>query len=65
MGTVWRAERADGAFDMIGAVKLVSRGLATDAILRRFHQERQILASLNHPNITALLDGGTTADGLP
>ena len=47
------------------AVKLVSRGLDTDVVLRRFQQERQILASLSHPNITALLDGGTTAGGLP
>ena len=65
MGTVWLAERADGAFEQKAALKLVSRGLETEAILQRFHQERQILASLNHPNITALLDGGTTADGAP
>ncbi|MEK7751271.1 MAG: serine/threonine-protein kinase, partial [Acidobacteriota bacterium] len=65
MGTVWRGVRADGAFEKQVAVKLISRGLDTELILRRFHQERQILASLNHPHITALLDGGTTADGLP
>jgi tetratricopeptide (TPR) repeat protein len=65
MGTVWRAGRADGAFEKDVAIKLVSRGLDTDAVLRRFQQERQILASLNHPHITALLDGGTTADGRP
>src|SRR5262249_28894707 len=44
MGAVWLAERADGAFDKKVAVKLVNRGLETDAVLRRFHQERQILA---------------------
>ena len=37
----------------------------TDAIVRRFRNERQILASLDHPNISGLLDGGTTPDGLP
>jgi len=31
----------------------------------RFKNERQILASLDHPNIAKILDGGTTADGLP
>ena len=36
----------------------------TEAIVRRFVQERDVLASLNHPNIARLLDGGTT-DGLP
>lgn len=65
MGTVWRGVRADGAFEKEVAIKLVSRGLDTEVVLRRFQQERQILASLNHPHITALLDGGTTADGLP
>ncbi len=65
MGTVWLGVRADGAFEKQVAVKLVSRGLDTEVVLRRFQQERQILASLNHPHITALLDGGTTTDGLP
>ena len=37
----------------------------SDAILRRFFNERQILASLKHPNIAHLIDGGTTDDGLP
>ncbi len=65
MGTVWLGVRADGAFEKQVAVKLVSRGLDTEVVLRRFQQERQILASLSHPHITTLFDGGTTADGLP
>ena len=47
------------------ALKIIKRGMDTDAILRRFVTERQILANLQHPNIAAFLDGGTTSDGLP
>ena len=65
MGAVYLAERADGLFKTNAAVKLIKRGMDTDSILRRFRNERQILAALNHPNIGRLLDGGTTADGLP
>lgn len=65
MGAVYLAERADGQFRQQAAVKLVKRGMDTDFILRRFRQERQILASLNHPYIARLLDGGSTGDGLP
>ncbi len=65
MGAAYLAGRADDAFEKRVAIKLVKRGMDTDAILRRFLHERQILASLDHPNIARLLDGGTTADGLP
>jgi serine/threonine protein kinase/Tfp pilus assembly protein PilF len=65
MGAVYSAERADGMFKTKAAVKLIKRGMDTDSILRRFRNERQILAALNHPNIARLLDGGTTDDGLP
>ncbi len=65
MGAVYLAERADGMFKTKAAVKLIKRGMDTDSILRRFRNERQILAALNHPNIALLLDGGTTAEGLP
>jgi serine/threonine protein kinase len=65
MGTVYLAERADGAFEQRVAIKVVRRGLDTEAVLRRFLAERQILASLDHPGIARLLDGGSTPDGLP
>jgi len=65
MGTVYLAERSDGAFAMKAALKLLRRGLDTDDLLARFRHERQILASLQHPNIARLLDGGATADGRP
>jgi serine/threonine-protein kinase len=65
MGTVYLAERADGAFDKRVAVKVVKRGMDTAEVLRRFSEERRILASLDHPNVARLLDGGATADGRP
>jgi serine/threonine protein kinase/Tfp pilus assembly protein PilF len=65
MGAVYLANRADGSFRQQVAIKLIKRGMDTDFILRRFRQERQILATLSHPYIARLLDGGTTKDGLP
>ncbi|HSB64439.1 MAG TPA: protein kinase [Thermoanaerobaculia bacterium] len=65
MGTVYLAERADATFRKQVALKLVSAGLDASYFLKRFHDERQILASLSHPNIAMLLDGGTTEDGFP
>jgi len=65
MGTVYLAVRADQEFRQRAAIKLLKRGMDTDFIIRRFRNERQILAALNHPNIARLLDGGTTTDGLP
>ena len=65
MGAVYLAERSDGSFRQRVAIKLIKRGMDTDFILRRFRQERQILATLNHPFIAQLLDGGTTDDDLP
>ncbi len=65
MGVVWEAERADDAFRKRVAVKLVKRGMDSEAVLRRFHREREILARLEHPNIARLLDGGIAPDGRP
>ena len=53
MGTVYLAVRSDDAFQKRVALKVLKRGMDTDAIVRRFRNERQILASLDHPNIAA------------
>jgi len=65
MGSVYLARRADNAFQKQVALKLVHPGPGTARILQRFQQEREILASLDHPNIARLLDGGSTPDCLP
>ena len=65
MGAVYLAERADEQYEKRVAIKLIKRGMDTDSVLRRFRKERQILASFDHSNIARLLDGGTTAHGLP
>lgn len=65
MGTVYRAIRIDEQYLKQVAIKLIRPGFASDHYLRRFKNERQIMASLDHRNIARLLDGGTTKDGLP
>jgi len=65
MGRIYLASRADGVYSQKAAVKVLRRGMDTDTILSHFQSERQILASLNHPNIARLLDGGATQDGRP
>ncbi|MEP6904256.1 MAG: serine/threonine-protein kinase, partial [Actinomycetota bacterium] len=65
MGAVFLAERVAGDFTQQAAIKIVRTGLDSAEIRRRFRHERQILSNLEHPNIARLLDGGTTADGLP
>jgi serine/threonine protein kinase/Tfp pilus assembly protein PilF len=64
MGAVYLAVREDD-FEKRVALKVIKRGMDTDEIIRRFENERQILAQLEHPYIARLLDGGTTEDGLP
>lgn len=65
MGVVFEAARDDAEFQQRVALKLIRRGLDTTDILRRFRNERQILAALSHPHIAHLVDGGSTSDGLP
>ncbi len=64
-GVVYRARRADAEYQSEVAIKLVWPGFNREEVLRRFRQERQILAKLQHPHIARLLDGGTTAEGWP
>jgi tRNA A-37 threonylcarbamoyl transferase component Bud32 len=65
MGTVYLAERSDREFQQRVAIKVVTRGLDSAQVVERFRHERRILASLDHPNIARLFDGGATASGLP
>lgn len=65
MSVVYRATRDDGSFEQTVAIKILTRGLDSADILRRFRQERQILANLEHPSIARILEGGMTEDGLP
>lgn len=63
MGSVLLAERVDGAFEQRVAIKVLRRRLDNSVDPRRFGMERRILASLHHPNIARLYDGGVTDDG--
>jgi eukaryotic-like serine/threonine-protein kinase len=65
MGKVYLAKRADHAFQKYVALKLVGGALASPDVRARFQKEREILASLDHPGIARLLDGGSTPEGSP
>ncbi|MEM8996778.1 MAG: serine/threonine-protein kinase, partial [Acidobacteriota bacterium] len=65
MGVVFLAERDDGHFSQRVALKVMRPGTESPEMRRRFEQERQIIAELNHPNIARLYDGGVTDDGRP
>ena len=65
MGVVYRAERRDGQFERDVALKLVRPDVSSAEGLRRFDEERRTLATLEHPNIARLYDGGTTEHGEP
>ncbi len=65
MGTVYLATRDDDEYQKEVAIKLVPAVVDREELMRRFRAERQIMASLEHPNIARLLDGDTTRDGVP
>ena len=65
MGCVYLAERSDETFHRQAAIKLVLPPANTPSVIVRFKQEREILASLDHPNIAKLLDAGVTEEGWP
>jgi serine/threonine protein kinase len=64
MGVVYRAEQTEPLRREV-ALKLVKRGMDTDAVIARFQAERQTLALMDHPNIARVLDAGATGDGRP
>ncbi len=65
MATVWLAARADGLLDRQVALKLPHQSWGSDSFADRMARERNILASLTHPNIARLYDAGLGADGRP
>jgi serine/threonine protein kinase len=65
MGEVWQAIRDDGTFSKTVAIKIMLIHRDNARLIERFLQERQLLASLDHPNIARILDGGQLEDGRP
>jgi len=66
MGSVYLAAREGPEFAPRVALKVMRNGLDQDRVLlRRFTEERQILATLEHPGVARLLEGGVTSDGHP
>jgi serine/threonine protein kinase/TolB-like protein/Tfp pilus assembly protein PilF len=65
MAEVWLARRADGAFKRDVALKIPMLAQLRADLAQRFARERDIVASLEHPNIARLYDAGVDAGGLP
>jgi len=65
MGAIYLAERTDGEFEKRAALKIIRQTILDADAVNRFRRERQILASLDHPNIARLLDGGVSEVGEP
>jgi tRNA A-37 threonylcarbamoyl transferase component Bud32 len=65
MGVVFQATRADGSFEKRVAIKILRHDHLDDLFLRRFEQERRVLAQLDHPHIASILDAGATPGGEP
>jgi serine/threonine protein kinase len=65
MGHVYLAERVDGEYEQQVAIKLMRDGWDRSSLVPRFRAERQIVASLDHPNLAKVLDGGITDEGVP
>jgi serine/threonine protein kinase len=65
MGVVYLARRSDGKFEQKVAIKMLKREFNTEKIRQTFQREKEILATLSHPNIATLLDAGTSDDGIP
>lgn len=63
-GTVWMAEQLEPVRREL-ALKLIKRGMASRELISRFEGESQALAMMDHPNIAAVFDAGTTRDGRP
>jgi len=63
-GAVWQAEQTEPIHREL-ALKLIKPGLDSREIVARFEAERQALALMDHPNIAAVLDAGTTDEGRP
>ena len=64
-GEVWEGSRAEGGFRQRVAIKILSRSTSDETVVKRFELERQVLASLDHPDIARLIDGGTLEDDRP
>ena len=65
MAEVYRAVRSDGEFHHEVALKIARVDRGTADMTAWFANERGLLASLQHPNICQIFDGGSTADGEP
>ena len=65
MGIVFIGKRDDKEFEQKVAIKILKQGLTSEYLVKRFQNERQTLANLQHPNIAKLFDGGKTGEGLP
>jgi serine/threonine protein kinase/WD40 repeat protein len=64
MGVVYLAEQ-EAPLRRRVALKLIKPGMNSRRVVARFETERQALARMDHPNIAAVFDAGTSPEGRP
>jgi serine/threonine protein kinase/tetratricopeptide (TPR) repeat protein len=65
LGSIYLVERMVGGTAQLAALKVLAAHAAGSSFIERFYREEDILASLNHPNITHMFDAGLTETGQP
>ena len=65
LAEVYEVERSDDRYQQKAALKIMRASILSDDLIKLFHRERNVLASLEHHGLVRIIDGGETATGSP